>query len=209
MYTEQMARQFGAFIGEFVEYDAKAVAAGLRTFMRVRVLVDIRQPLKRKKKLILAKQKEIFAMFKYERLTTFCFISGRLGHGESFCPVRLVKGSQELPMGWDLSIKAPVKKTLTGGSIWLREPGGIWGVNGWELGCDQGVNNLQANFANFMRFAGSSLGLNLTGKSNLSKLDEVGPIGSDMKILNEASLILIMDGKKRPRVHSDENYNYF
>lgn len=64
MYTEQMAKQFGEFIGEFVKYDAKVVVARLRNFMRIRVMVDIRQPLKRKKKLILAKKKENFAMFK-------------------------------------------------------------------------------------------------------------------------------------------------
>lgn len=76
MYTEQMTKQFGKFIGEYVEYDAKTMAVGLRNFMRISILVDIRQPLKRKKKLILVKKKEIFAVFKYERLTTFCFIYG-------------------------------------------------------------------------------------------------------------------------------------
>ncbi|PPS07691.1 hypothetical protein GOBAR_AA12950 [Gossypium barbadense] len=32
MYSESMAKQFGDFIGEFVEHDAKSVAMGLRNF---------------------------------------------------------------------------------------------------------------------------------------------------------------------------------
>lgn len=108
MFSEQMAMQFGNFIGDFTEYDTKAVEAGLKNYMRIRVSIDIWNPLKRKKKLILAK-KEIFAVFKYKKLTTFCCICGRLGHGESFCPIRVVKGSKELPFGWDLSLKAPAR----------------------------------------------------------------------------------------------------
>lgn len=99
MFSETMARKFDDFIKEFVEYDSKVVSARLRNYMRIQVLVDIRQPLKRKKKLIIAKGKDFFVVFKYEKLTTFCFICRKLGHGESYCLSRLVKGSQELPMG--------------------------------------------------------------------------------------------------------------
>lgn len=47
-YSELMAKQFGVFIREFMEYDAKFVATGLKNFIKIRVMVDIRQPLKRK-----------------------------------------------------------------------------------------------------------------------------------------------------------------
>lgn len=50
-----MAKQFGAFIGEFRDYDAKAIATGLRNFKRVQVVLDVRKPLKRRKKLIFFK----------------------------------------------------------------------------------------------------------------------------------------------------------
>lgn len=77
MYTKAMAKKFGDFIGTFFEYDDKAIAAGLKNFMRIRVLIDICRPLKRKKNLIPGKIKEVFATFKYEKLTTFCFLCGR------------------------------------------------------------------------------------------------------------------------------------
>lgn len=106
-----------------MDYDAKSVAAGLRTFMQIHVMLDIRNPLKCKKKLIIGKTKEFFAIFQYEKLTTFCFLCGRLGHGESFYPTRLIQGSKELPLGWDLSLKAVMRRPMTSGSIWFREPG--------------------------------------------------------------------------------------
>lgn len=89
MYTKAMAKQFGDFIGKFKDYDAKAVAAGLRNFMRVRVEIDVHKSLRRRKKLIFASGKEVFVSFQYEKLTTFCFLCDKLGHGESYCPIKL------------------------------------------------------------------------------------------------------------------------
>ncbi|MBA0576239.1 hypothetical protein Golob_023848 [Gossypium lobatum] len=108
-FTESIAKQFGDFIGVFVEYDTKAIAAGLRSYMRIRVKVDIRQSLKRRKKLIVAK-KEFFVTFKYERLSTFCFLCGKLRHSENCCPIRMVTARKELPLEWDISLKAPPRK---------------------------------------------------------------------------------------------------
>lgn len=39
----------GEFIGEYVEIDVKSVMRGLAGVLRVRVKVDVRKPLKRKK----------------------------------------------------------------------------------------------------------------------------------------------------------------
>ncbi|MBA0850993.1 hypothetical protein Goshw_010900 [Gossypium schwendimanii] len=41
-FTEAIAKQFGDFIGVFVDYDVKAITAGLRNYMLIRVKVDIR-----------------------------------------------------------------------------------------------------------------------------------------------------------------------
>lgn len=64
LFSKAVTNQFGNFIGEFVEYDAKSVVAGLRNFMRIQVMVDIQKRLKRKKKLIISRTKEIFINFK-------------------------------------------------------------------------------------------------------------------------------------------------
>ncbi|KAH1096826.1 hypothetical protein J1N35_013747 [Gossypium stocksii] len=53
--TEGMARQFGDFIGRFVEYDASMVTKGISKFMRVQVLIDTRSRSKGRSEYVLAK----------------------------------------------------------------------------------------------------------------------------------------------------------
>ncbi|KAA3479129.1 reverse transcriptase [Gossypium australe] len=48
-FSEILARQIGGFLEEFLEYDSSDLGKGWRTFMRIRVKLDVRKPLKRKK----------------------------------------------------------------------------------------------------------------------------------------------------------------
>lgn len=116
-----MALQFGNFLGRFLEYDTKQVLYGYRNYMRIRVQIDVRSPLKRKKKIMISASKFTYKKFKYEKLTLFCFLCGYLGHGDNFCLMRLQTGLQELELGWDLKLRALVRRTSTVNSIWLRE----------------------------------------------------------------------------------------
>ncbi|MBA0755635.1 hypothetical protein Gogos_021287, partial [Gossypium gossypioides] len=67
-------------------------------------------PLKRKKKVLVGKSMVVYARFKYEKLSLFCFICGKLGHGESYCPLRLTIDSSKIVFGWDLSLCAVVRR---------------------------------------------------------------------------------------------------
>ncbi|KAJ8774488.1 hypothetical protein K2173_016934 [Erythroxylum novogranatense] len=51
LMSEGLAKQFGHFIGKFLEYDITQIGHGSRTYMRIRVRIDVRIPLKRRKKL--------------------------------------------------------------------------------------------------------------------------------------------------------------
>lgn len=53
--------------------------------MRIQVLVDVRHPLKRTKKVKKQGGDAIMVTFQYERLETFCYLCGILGHMESLC----------------------------------------------------------------------------------------------------------------------------
>uniref|UniRef100_A0A2N9HN71 Reverse transcriptase domain-containing protein n=1 Tax=Fagus sylvatica TaxID=28930 RepID=A0A2N9HN71_FAGSY len=59
------------------------------SFMRVRVAIDIRQPLCRGRKVGLGGKGECWVSFRYERLTNFCYWCGRITHGEKDCEIWL------------------------------------------------------------------------------------------------------------------------
>lgn len=81
---EFVARQLGNFIGDFLEYDTIAIQLGSKRFMGIRVKIDVRQPLRRRKRFALPNGDSTYARFEYEKLSLICFLCGKLGHGESF-----------------------------------------------------------------------------------------------------------------------------
>ncbi|MBA0756481.1 hypothetical protein Gogos_019805 [Gossypium gossypioides] len=90
--------------------------------MRVKVQIDARKPL-RKKKQVMSSGIRSYVKFKYERLLLFCFFCGRLGHNDSYCEARMMMGTDISEMGWDLTLRAPSRRALAMNSIWLREEG--------------------------------------------------------------------------------------
>ncbi|XP_039020907.1 uncharacterized protein LOC120152864 [Hibiscus syriacus] len=112
-----------ARLGTFLEYDSLAISLGYKRIMKVRVRIDSRILLKRRK-MLLANGSHNYVRFEYENLTLFCFICGRLGHGESFCPVRLYSENQEIAMEWDASLRAPQRRSAPPYGRWLREEEG-------------------------------------------------------------------------------------
>lgn len=61
----------GNYMGQFLEYDEKNNVNFLRSFMRIKVLLDVRKPLLRSKKII-KPDGELKVIMKYERLGPFC-----------------------------------------------------------------------------------------------------------------------------------------
>ncbi|KAA3460219.1 nucleolin-like [Gossypium australe] len=203
-FTEGMVKQIGDFIGKFVEYDTSMVIRGIVQFMRIKVLIDTRYPLRRKKRLGIGQNRFIYVLFQYERLSLFCFLCGRLGHGESFCPVRLTLSSQQVEFGWDISLRAISRR---GGytSRWLREESGAERWRETEAAGerrrvhnDRGhMNNSEhrrelwsrgpRQYRNFMEERGGGI------------LDFDKEDGNEMEDL----LMGFVDGKKRQRVSTD------
>ncbi|MBA0634469.1 hypothetical protein Godav_029268 [Gossypium davidsonii] len=40
-----------------------------------------------------------------------------VGHGDSFCPIRLNYGGEEMPQRWNLTLRAPSRKESMGRSV--------------------------------------------------------------------------------------------
>ncbi|XP_074376886.1 uncharacterized protein LOC141718404 [Apium graveolens] len=82
---EAVEKQLGNFFGSFFEYDSNNNSSIWREFMRLKIRVDVRKPLKRKKKICKRDKSEVIVHVKYERLGYFCFTWGLLTHIERFC----------------------------------------------------------------------------------------------------------------------------
>ncbi|KAH1074290.1 hypothetical protein J1N35_026618 [Gossypium stocksii] len=216
-----MAKQFGAFIGQFIEYDQGSPMMGLRNFIRVRVRLDVTLPLKRKKKIRIGTASTLYARFQYEKLGLFCFICRKLGHGESFCPLRLRLDSTKIIFGWDISLRVVVRRRNTVSSRWLRAADGSNCIS-----TDLERNNLHSDLSKEKvnrRNSRSELGLgDLNAKStfvepsqqtSVKRRDNWHNLGTDVMVRNientgpinlmlyeENSPLVISEGKKRQRV---------
>lgn len=82
---ETVGRQLRNFFGEFIMYDHKNETSLWRECMRIKVKIDVRNPLKRKKKIICMNGKDFVVQCKYEKLRDFCFVCGMVSHTERFC----------------------------------------------------------------------------------------------------------------------------
>jgi len=81
--SNEMAKKLGDLLGKFVEVDSKE-SNRLGCFLRVKTNIDLRKPLKRGT-VIKYQGKNLRIYFKYERLPTFCFMCGKIGHQIKDC----------------------------------------------------------------------------------------------------------------------------
>ncbi|MBA0557631.1 hypothetical protein Golob_014687 [Gossypium lobatum] len=115
LILEDMAQQFGNFLG----------------------------PLKRRKKIILATDRIIYARFQYKRLPVFCFFCGRLGNSKIFCPIWIIHSKKEMSLEWDLMLRATPKQALVGTSCWFKEEGAISKLNDIRRSFCNGLQTLR------------------------------------------------------------------
>ncbi|PNY16581.1 cysteine desulfurase mitochondrial-like [Trifolium pratense] len=81
--SDEMARKLGDVLGKFVEVDNKE-SNRMGKFLWIKSTIDLRNPLKRGT-IIKFQGKSLRIFFKYERLPTFCFVCGRIGHQLKDC----------------------------------------------------------------------------------------------------------------------------
>ncbi|KAH1039178.1 hypothetical protein J1N35_040921 [Gossypium stocksii] len=116
-FNDVMARQLGDFLGKFLKYDRFSLGKGMRSYLRIRVQLDVRHPLKRKKK---------------------------LGHNDSFCQAKMVMKVEVAEFDWDMSLKAQSRRSLAMNSLWLCDEGE--GMNEEVMDNDMGTQRRFAGF---------------------------------------------------------------
>ncbi|XP_074293436.1 uncharacterized protein LOC141620475 [Silene latifolia] len=82
--NEANLRHLGAQLGQFVSSEDSS-SPEIDRAVRLRIVHDVRKPLKKYVGVRMAKGNLIEFKVKYERLPIFCYDCGRLGHGEKDC----------------------------------------------------------------------------------------------------------------------------
>lgn len=79
-------------------------------YIRVRIFIDSRKPLRRGMRLTL-KESQIWANFQYERLPNFCYYCGMLDHVEKHCEFGLeLERLGEVERLYDDELRAKLRK---------------------------------------------------------------------------------------------------
>lgn len=121
---ETVGKQLGNFFGEFLEYDVKNSTSIWRECMRIRIRLDARKPIKRKKKIVKKDGQAFTVDCKYERLGEFCFTCGIVSHTDRFCRNSMEKEGEVIVKEWGSWLKAQPRRVAgQSQSKWLREEG--------------------------------------------------------------------------------------
>ncbi|TXG60826.1 hypothetical protein EZV62_012189 [Acer yangbiense] len=103
--TKEMGMFLGQIIGELKDIDVGSTGECFGKYLRVRVAIDLNQPLKRFLRMDLTGDgKESLLLLRYKKLPEYCFHCGRLGHSFSDCGLR--KENHARPMDVDFEFGA-------------------------------------------------------------------------------------------------------
>lgn len=119
--SQRVCTDIGNFIGSYIEADPANFSGEWRNFLRVRVSMDVRKPLKRRMKLKRSGGEWNWVTFRYERLPTFCFFCGVIGHSDKFCGKLYDAPSGHGEYLYGPSLRAMGRRPLNRpGDRWLR-----------------------------------------------------------------------------------------
>lgn len=124
--SQWVAINIGNYIGTYIDGDPNNFVGGWREYLCIRVSLPLDILIKRRLRMRKSEKEWCWVNFKYEAISTFCFICGIIGHGERFCdrisdtPLESI----EKPYATD-----PRRRTHTMGSKWLCNGGGFQGSN--------------------------------------------------------------------------------
>lgn len=120
--SEKVLKAIGNYIGKYSSSCPKNFTGVWREYLRVRVLINVDKPLKRGMKIYRNKEEGFWVNFKYERVPTFCFIRGVIGHSDRFCHKLFEETEDSIVKPYGVFMKAPdrrINKQI--GARWLRD----------------------------------------------------------------------------------------
>uniref|UniRef100_A0A803PDL7 Reverse transcriptase domain-containing protein n=1 Tax=Cannabis sativa TaxID=3483 RepID=A0A803PDL7_CANSA len=122
--TATFVENIGNILGSFVETDPKNFIGVWRDYLRVRVTFNIDKPLRRRLQCTKTDGTVFWVSFKYERVPTFCYICGLIGHSERFCRRLYHEPIETITKPYGELMRAKFQKHNQNiGSRWLRTKG--------------------------------------------------------------------------------------
>lgn len=122
--SENILKSVGESMGKYIRSEAKTFEGAWKPFVRIRVSVNIEKPLKRRMRIKREGDNWSWMNFKYERLGTFCFVCGILGHSERECSVVYANPDKQVEKAYGTWLKAPARNVKNNsGAKWLRGEG--------------------------------------------------------------------------------------
>ncbi|EEF35482.1 conserved hypothetical protein [Ricinus communis] len=113
--SKEAIKAIGARIGTVLDIDDTSME-GLERSVRLRIRIDLRKPLRKRTKIAMGSNKDMWVFFRYERLPSFCYVCGCLGHVMRDCDSRTEDDGYDamdeklLPFG-DWMRASPFKRT--------------------------------------------------------------------------------------------------
>lgn len=108
--SEFILKSIGNYVGKFLESDQRNFQGMYRNFLRIKVAIDCFRPLKSKMRIKKVGGDSLWIQFKYERLPSFCFYCGIIGHTEKFCELMFDNTHGQIIRKYDSSLRAQPRK---------------------------------------------------------------------------------------------------
>ncbi|XP_012080776.1 uncharacterized protein At4g02000-like [Jatropha curcas] len=105
--SERVMRDIGEVIGEFVSTNLNNFTRMWKSYMRIRVRLDVWKPFRKGVRLKHMRGEWFCASFKYERLLSLCFICSLMGHTECFCLKHIEVAPVQAVRMYSVDIQAP------------------------------------------------------------------------------------------------------
>lgn len=133
--SDVVLKACGDFIGKFLYSCPKNYSGIWKDYLRIRVQISVDQPLRRRLKIGRGHQDWFWANFKYERIPTFCFVCGILGHSEKFFPKVFEENYVDEGKPYGMFMRALDRRQQRQiGARWLRDdfdqPTSVGGASG-------------------------------------------------------------------------------
>lgn len=109
LWLEKVLMSIGNSVGKVLKMDPNNLTAGWRLYSRIKVTLDLNNPLRRRMKIKREGGEWSWENFKYERLGTFCFVCGLLGHIDRDCSLVYANHDKEIARAYGVWLRAPTR----------------------------------------------------------------------------------------------------